>query len=145
MSVERCVDLLSELEGLDPPPYHDPTNVTICRSVRKRIIATGEVTAGSVAELPTTPPRNALSLLGLQSLARGGTQSSLGSTSSSSSTFTSFASSRSTAMGRMTPQTSGSTSSDSKGPGRPKRDEFAVTVYAYLRVRTTSAIEVLFC
>ncbi|KAI1782632.1 hypothetical protein LXA43DRAFT_1103650 [Ganoderma leucocontextum] len=35
--------------------------------------------------------------------------------------------------GHTTPQMSGSTSSASKGPGRPRRDEFEVTVYEYLR------------
>ncbi|KAI1783354.1 hypothetical protein LXA43DRAFT_1102653 [Ganoderma leucocontextum] len=133
MSVERRVDLLSELEALEPPPYHDPAHAALCRSIRDRIILSGDVTTATVFENPATPTRECLSRLGLQSLARSGPQSSLGSTSSTPSTSTRLLSSHTRATPRTTPQTSGGTSSDSKGPGRPKRNEFEVTVYGYLR------------
>ncbi|KAI1785459.1 hypothetical protein LXA43DRAFT_1100309 [Ganoderma leucocontextum] len=133
MSVERRVDLLSELEALEPPPYHDPAHAVLCRSIRDRIILSGDVTTATVFENPATPTRECLSRLGLQSLARSGPQSSLGSTSSMPSTSTRLLSSHTRATPRTTPQTSGGTSSDSKGPERPKRNEFEVTVYGYLR------------
>ena len=70
MSAESRINLLSELETLDPPPYHDPANIALCRSVRDRILVTRDVTVGSVYEFPVTPTRPRLSHLALQSLAR---------------------------------------------------------------------------
>lgn len=130
MTAERRADLLSELEKLDPPLYGDPANTALCGYIRDRILLTGNVAAACLAEPPATPSRDRLSHLGLRSLARSGTQ--VGSTSSTlSNSSWGLPPTPTNAAGSVAPRTS----SASKGPGRPRRDEFGVTVYGYLRVR----------